>query len=145
MQSIKIYLQIFTNFKLCSITEQMPALVFVYSIVPKSGPQTHQNLPRSTYFLISAFMYAAQGCQMVHFQTKNSNLGKFWSVLQCIKGVGKVYGHSEYLTLISYFLWWFGILCGYFGTLFPFWYVVQRKIWQPWCSNIFQKFPEGKI
>jgi hypothetical protein len=23
-----------------------------------------------------------QGCQMVHFQTKNPNLGKFWKVLQ---------------------------------------------------------------
>jgi hypothetical protein len=26
--------------------------------------------------------YFEQGCQMAYFQTKNPNLGKFWSVLQ---------------------------------------------------------------
>jgi hypothetical protein len=41
-----------------------------------------------------------QGCQMVHFQTKNRNLGKFWSVLQlkiCIK-------YLVYFTAVFYIL-----------------------------------------
>jgi hypothetical protein len=32
-----------------------------------------------------------------------------------------------------------GIVCGhlvYFGIFFPFWYVVPRKIWQPWFRSL---------
>jgi hypothetical protein len=32
------------------------------------------------YFLLC--LHKHQGCQMVCFQTKNANLGKFWKVLQ---------------------------------------------------------------
>jgi hypothetical protein len=45
-----------------------------------------------------------------------------------MKDVGKFplfYCHLVYL-------WPFDIFCGHFGIFFPFWYVVQRKIWQPW-------------
>jgi hypothetical protein len=49
-----------------------------------------------------------------------------------MKLVENFYGHSVYFTTIWYILWPFGIFCGYFGTFFPFWYVVPRKIWQPW-------------
>jgi hypothetical protein len=43
-------------------------------------------------------MYCAiQGCQMVCFQTKNPDLGKF-------------YGHLEYITAI----WWFSGILVYF-------------------------------
>jgi hypothetical protein len=54
-----------------------------------------------------------QGCQMVCFQSKNPNLGKFWRVLQ------------------RYILWTFGIVRGNLAYFFPFWYFVPRKIWQP--------------
>jgi hypothetical protein len=30
----------------------------------------------------------------------------------------------------------FGIFCGHFGIFFPFWYVVPRKIWQPWLGYL---------
>jgi hypothetical protein len=35
--------------------------------------------------------YQIQGCQMVYFQTKNPNLGKFWRALE-------LYGHLECFT-----------------------------------------------
>jgi hypothetical protein len=49
-----------------------------------------------------------------------------------------------YFTAIWYILWSFGmyilwpfvIFCGYFGIIFPFWYAVPRKIWQPWFSHL---------
>jgi hypothetical protein len=51
-----------------------------------------------------------QGCQMVYFQTKNSNLGKFWRVLQrkmlvyFMSMFGLFYGHWKYVMAIWYIL-----------------------------------------
>jgi hypothetical protein len=42
-----------------------------------------------------------QGCQMAYFQTQNTNLGKFWRVLQWIMFI--------YFTVSWYILWPFGI------------------------------------
>jgi hypothetical protein len=50
--------------------------------------------------------------------------------------MGKLYGHFVYFTSIWYILWPFGIFCGTFGIFFPFWYVVARKIWQPWKEDV---------
>jgi ABC-type antimicrobial peptide transport system permease subunit len=38
-----------------------------------------------------------------------------------------------------------GIFCGHFDVYFPFWFVVPRKIWQPFRKNEFavQKFVQG--
>jgi hypothetical protein len=36
----------------------------------------------------------AQGCQMVYFQTKNPNLGKFFRPLD-LKNIAVFYGHLE--------------------------------------------------
>jgi hypothetical protein len=71
-----------------------------------------------------------QYCQMVEFQTKNPNLGKFWKVLQwemmvffmailsILQSNGIFYGHLVHFVVIWYIL--------------PvFWYAVPRKIWQP--------------
>jgi hypothetical protein len=71
-----------------------------------------------------------QGCQMVCFQTKNPNLGKFWRAF-------------DWKMFYTYILWPLGISywdLGYFmtnwyilysfGTFFRFWYHVPRKIWQ---------------
>jgi hypothetical protein len=38
---------------------------------------------------------------------------------------GLFYGYFAYFVAIWYILWLFGIF-------FSFWYVVPRKIWQPW-------------
>jgi hypothetical protein len=46
--------------------------------------------------LLVGSMYVDQGCQMVCFQTKNPNLGKFWRVLQ--RTLGPFYG------LLLYFM-----------------------------------------
>jgi hypothetical protein len=64
-----------------------------------------------------------------------------WVILECLamKDVGKFYGHLVYFTATAYILWPFGYIFGYFGVVFPFWYVEPRKIWQPWkrrsCSD----------
>jgi hypothetical protein len=75
-----------------------------------------------------------QGCQRVHFQTKNRNLGTFWRVLQwkmlvyfmdiwsILLQFDKVYVHLVYFVLILY--------------IFPMvWYIVPRKIRQPWTRD----------
>jgi hypothetical protein len=70
------------------------------------------------------------GCQMVCFQTKNPNLGKFWRVLLCkilvyfmtiwssLRPLEIFYGNLVHFVEIGY--------------IFPrFWYFGPRKIWQP--------------
>jgi hypothetical protein len=46
-----------------------------------------------------------QGCQMVYFQNKNKNLGKFWRVLQ-----RKMLVHIFYITWVDFTAIWY-ILC----------------------------------
>jgi hypothetical protein len=68
---------------------------------------------------------------MVYFQTKNANLGKFWTDLCIMENVGIFYGYFGifYGYLVYFIVFWqcFGNLV-YFS---PFWYIVSRKIWQP--------------
>jgi hypothetical protein len=65
-----------------------------------------------------------QGCQMVYFQTEKS---QFYRVFQW-KMFVILNVYLVDLTAIWYFLWPFGIFS-------QFWYVVQRKIWQP-CADV---------
>jgi hypothetical protein len=51
-----------------------------------------------------------QGCQMVCFQTKNPNLGKFWRALDWKKLI----------------LWPFGIFYGYLVNFVFIWYILSR-------------------
>jgi hypothetical protein len=53
-------------------------------------------------------------CQMVYFETKNSNLGKFWRVLQ--------WKMLAYFVAIWFWsiLWPFGIFCCHLYMLWPF-------------------------
>jgi hypothetical protein len=71
-----------------------------------------------------------QGCQIVCFQTKNPNLGKFWRALEwkmsiyfmaiwnMLRTFGKCYDHLVHFVLICY-------------IFSRFWYHVPTKIWQP--------------
>jgi hypothetical protein len=58
---------------------------------------------------------------------------KYWWVLY-------LYGiyHSQYVVflVIWYILWPIGMCCGPLAYLSTFWYVVPRKIWQPWPNPI---------
>jgi hypothetical protein len=55
-----------------------------------------------------------------------------------MEDVSILYGHLAYFTVycvaIWYILWPFGTLYGYLEYFPPFWYVVPRKIWQPWSQ-----------
>jgi hypothetical protein len=72
---------------------------------------------------------SVQGCQMVCFQTKNPNLGKFRRSLD--------WKMFKYFMAIWVILWTLGIFYDrllsfvFIWYLFRFWYHVQRKIWQP--------------
>jgi hypothetical protein len=67
------------------------------------------------------------------FSNQKSRFGLIWECL-AIKDGGKFYGHSVYLTVISYILWpivHFVVILLYFsrfGTLY------QENIWQPWSD-----------
>jgi hypothetical protein len=71
-----------------------------------------------------------QGCQMVYFLTKNPNLG----ILECLwlENVGIFYWHLDYIKAIWYILWSFSNLVVIWHIFYTFWYIVLRKIWQPW-------------
>jgi hypothetical protein len=76
---------------------------------------------------ITAF---TQGCQMVRFQTKNPNLGKFWSALY-----GKMLIYFMDIWNISRI---FGIVYDHLAQFVFIWYIFsgfgnmhQEKIWQP--------------
>jgi hypothetical protein len=60
-----------------------------------------------------------QGCQMVYFQTKTTNFGKFWRALHSLENVVLFYVHLEYFADIWYILMtiWY-ILCS-LGAFFP--------------------------
>jgi hypothetical protein len=103
------------------------------SSVPEAGamstvPRRHQGNVSYLHWPIQALVLLStrfgtfnrsvcfvQGCQMVYFQTKNSNLGKFWRVLQrkmlvyFMSMFGLFYGHWKYVTAIWYILWPFGL------------------------------------
>jgi hypothetical protein len=71
--------------------------------------------------------YVQQGCQMVCFQTKNPNLGKFCRALD-----GKM---LLYFMAIWHILRTFVIIYDHFEHFVLIWYIfyhAQRNIWQPW-------------
>jgi hypothetical protein len=73
-----------------------------------------------------------QGCQMVYFQTKNPNLGKFWRSMQWkmvdyFIAIWSIFCHLVYFIAIWYILWTFGIFYVYLVYFFLFWYVVPEK------------------
>jgi hypothetical protein len=81
---------------------------------------------------------------MVYFQTKNSNLGTFWRVLQCkmsdvhiLLAIGVFYNHLIYYMVIWYILQPFCKYCGDLVYFSPVWYIVPRKIWQPCLKALF--------
>jgi hypothetical protein len=74
---------------------------------------------------------------MVYFQTQNHDLGKFGWVLEWNMLLYVLFGHCTaiyYIYCYLVYFWPFGIFYGYLVNFFPFWYVVPRKIWQPWVA-----------
>jgi hypothetical protein len=52
---------------------------------------------------------------------------------------GILYGHLVYFTANREILWPFGTFCGHLIFPPPFWYIVQRKLWQPWTRHSCRK------
>jgi hypothetical protein len=91
------------------------------------GPYIGKNRPNGE---ISPTL--KQGCQMVCFQTKNPNLGKFWRVLQWKI---MVYFMDTRSILRSLVIFYGHLVHIVHGNFFPFWNFVPRKIWQP-CPGV---------
>jgi hypothetical protein len=74
---------------------------------------------------------------MAFFKTQNLNLSKFWRALQWKMLVYFIAIWSKYFAAIWYryiaVIWYISWL---FHIFFPFWYVVPRKIWQPWSEQL---------
>jgi hypothetical protein len=49
-----------------------------------------------------------QGCQMVYFQTKKANLGKFWRALECNMLIYFMPILNIHIMAVWYILWSFG-------------------------------------
>jgi hypothetical protein len=57
----------------------------------------------------------AKGCQMVRFQTKNTDLGKFWRVLR--------WKMLVYFMAVWSIIWPSGIFCGFLVYLTAIWHI----------------------
>jgi hypothetical protein len=53
-----------------------------------------------------------------------------------MENVGIFYVNLVYFTAIGNIFWTFGIFCDNLVYFPPFWYVVPRKIWQPWSRRV---------
>jgi hypothetical protein len=87
------------------------------------------------YFLIirTSPSYVWQGCQMVSFQTKNPNFGKFWKASEWkmfvyFMTIWNIFGHLVlFMAVFVYLVFDHLVYFSHFGMFGP------RKIWQPWC------------
>jgi hypothetical protein len=81
-----------------------------------------------------------QGCQMVYFQTKNLNLGKFWRGL-AMGEVGVFYGHLVFLLSFGrYIVGPCGLFYGHSGYFSSFGKFCQEKSGNP-GSAVSSSFP----
>jgi hypothetical protein len=79
-----------------------------------------------------------QGCQMVYFQTKNPNFGKFLRALELKMWVYFTTIWNIYS--IWYNLWPFGIVCGDLVNFSHFGIFGRRKIWQPCLRSYIPRY-----
>jgi hypothetical protein len=79
------------------------------------------------------FFIYLQGWQMVCFQTKHPNLGKFWRVLlwKILVYFMTIWSILRPLEIFMAF----GYILLEFGIFFPFWNFGPRKIWQPYIPR----------
>jgi hypothetical protein len=80
-------------------------------------------------FIIRIISFSVvQGCQMVCFQTKNPNWGKFWRALEWKMLVCIFYGHLGYFTVLWCILW-------PFGNVVVIWYILVDILCQEKSGN----------
>jgi hypothetical protein len=123
----------YTNIFHCKTLQNLKTWDFWFENMPSGNPG-----PKVIFLAfrsgLSAPVCSRQGCQMVYFQTKNPFFGKFWRVLQLKMLLYFMAIWSYPFKSIWYTLWPFGMFYGYLVYFSPFWYVVPKKIWQPWFT-----------
>jgi hypothetical protein len=89
------------------------------------------RLPLSILFLLQL-----NRCRVARWYISNpkSQFGQIlWGL--AMDEVGIFNGHLVYFTANLTTLWPCGTFCGNMIYFYPFWYVVPRKIWQPWSDD----------
>jgi hypothetical protein len=83
---------------------------------------------KKNWSLTNICTWLNQGCQMVCFQTKSPNVGKFWKMF------------IQFMTIWNIF-WRFWIFYDHFAYFVLIWYIfpvlvscMYQKIWQPWLN-----------
>jgi hypothetical protein len=64
------------------------------------------------------------------FSNQTTNFGTFWEGSRKEKNI--FYDHLVYFVAILFIFWQFWYNLWHSVVLSPFWYIVSRKIWQPW-------------
>jgi hypothetical protein len=67
--------------------------ILTKKVAPRQSKKLHKAVTRLRLLWTNFFFTENQGCQMIYFQTKNPNLGKFWRVLQWKMSVYVFYEH----------------------------------------------------
>jgi hypothetical protein len=67
------------------------------------------------------------------FWNQKSQFGSIAELL-ARENLGKIMDNLVNFTAIANILWPFGIFSGHLVYFSPFWYLVPRKIWQPWYA-----------
>jgi hypothetical protein len=81
--------------------------------------------------------HSKQDCQMVHiFSNQKIPIWVGFGGL-AMEYVGIFYGLLAYFTAIRYIFSSHLVNFTAFGYIFPFWYIVSRKVWQPWFETQF--------
>jgi hypothetical protein len=97
-----------SNLRETRILLHVPVSGTIYHNISK-GFQRSKNSVKKIFVCVMTFGVASstkkmkififrrqdQGCQMVYFQNKNTNLGKFWRALHRLENVDIFYGHLE--------------------------------------------------
>jgi hypothetical protein len=124
------------KFRICIF---LAAMMLTKKTTTAENVQRKILFPAATYWPLLQLRSARQGCQMTNFQAKNTNLGKFWRVLQrklleyimaiwsIVGPFGIFCGHLVYCRAIWHILRPFGIFYDNLVYFPPFWYVYTKK------------------
>jgi hypothetical protein len=91
-------------------------MLFIAQLIVCSEEKQNKRASYAKSKFMNQFHFQKQGCQMVYFQTKNPNLGKFWRALD--------WKMLIYFMAIWNILWRFGIFYDHLVHFIFIWYIL---------------------